>query len=520
MFGPPRGHPGAYLKRHAPVALVWAAAWLLLGLVDQRIDIGTQAMVLVLAAAVAAVWSSRWVAVLAPALAVQWFLYLYVPPRGDPMVDLEEHGLLLVTALVVSWIISLLMQRQRELATNEHGLMLRSEQLRRLGDALREVDDPGAQASLLQDALATSVRGSPVALLLRGPATDSSGSGADQDRVLGNPTPEEAAALQSVKSSGVASSAGDLEPTWFLPMRGRSASYGAVMLRLPEQAGDRQAMLRHAQALCDLMGVALERASAVRAAHMAREAAQIQTLRSTLLAAISHDHRTPLATILGAASSLHDQDLRLTDAQRQRLVATIVGEASQLARITDNTLQLARLDSPGLVLRQDWESLEEIVGTVVQRTRARPGGERLRVRVDAGLPLIQCDAVLLSQLLDNLVDNALKYGGDSAVEVWAGREGGRIALAVDDRGPGVPEEERDVIFEAFKRGNDPAAGRGSHAAARRGSGVGLAVCRAIARVHHADLELLPREGGGSRFVLRFPPSAQTSLADTLPLPLS
>lgn len=522
MFGPSHDKPGLLVRRYAPVAATWAVAWVLIGLIDRRIDLGTQAMVIVLASAVAAFWASRWLAILAPALAVQAFTYWYVPPRQDWMINLEEHGLMLVTSLVVSWIVSLLMQRQRELADNEHRLVLRSEQLRRLGDALREVDDPGAQASLLQDALTTSIGGSPVMLILRGPPGDTLVAPEATECTVGDPGDDEAARLRAVMASGVAWTGTGDTARWCLPMRGRSASYGAALLPLPGAVGDPQAMLRHAQALCDLMGAALERANAVHAAHAAREAAQIQSLRNTLLAAISHDHRTPLATILGAASSLQDQDLRLSADQRQRLVATIVGEATQLARLTHNTLQLARLDTPGLVLQMDWESLEEIVGTVVQRARARAGGDRLRVYVKPGLPLVRCDAVLLSQLLDNLIDNALTYADRGAVEVWAGLDRDRMALAVDDRGPGIAEAHKEMIFEAFKRGAPAPHADHADAAATRGAGVGLAVCRAIARVHQADVEWRPRAGGGSRFILLFPASATADApqANSLPLPLS
>ena len=240
---------------------------------------------------------------------------------------------------------------------------------------------------------------------------------------------------------------------------------------MPAEPFDAVQLRSQAQALCDQMGLALERAAALRSAAAAREAAQTQALRNTLLAAISHDHRTPLATILGAASSLHDQSERLAPEQRRRLAAIIVDEATQLARLTDNTLQLARLDTPGLALHKDWESVEEIVGTVLRRLRQRGATRRVKSHLEPGLPLLRCDAVLLVQLLENLVDNAFKYGGDpDQVEIQARREGDRLVLAVCDRGPGVPPEWRARIFDSFQRGSRRAraAGRcGSPGAARR-----------------------------------------------------
>ena len=171
------------------------------------------------------------------------------------------------------------------------------------------------------------------------------------------------------------------------------------------------------------MGLALERTQALRAAAQAREQAQAQQVRNALLAAIAHDHRTPLATILGAASSLVEQDARLSREQRQRLAASIVEEADRLARLTDNTLQLARLDAPGLALALDWESAEELVGTAVARVRRHDPQRRLRSRVEPDLPLLRCDAVLMVQMLINLLDNALKYGApDAPVELLVRRD--------------------------------------------------------------------------------------------------
>ena len=286
---------------------------------------------------------------------------------------------------------------------------------------------------------------------------------------------------------------------WFLPIRGRSADFGAALLRWSAAPPEAEALRTHAQALCDQMGVAIERAAALRTAAAEREAAQGQALRSTLLAAVAHDHRTPLATILGAASSLLQQADKLAPEQRKRLAATIVDEATQLARLTDNTLQLARLDAPGLALRLDWESVEELVGTAVRRVRQRDPARLVSIAIESGLPLLRCDAVLLVQLLDNLLDNAFKYGGDE-VGLRAFRNGDRVVLAVHDSGPGVPAAWRARIFDVFQR--VPGAKAGSETP--RGAGVGLAVCRAIARVHGAELALRDRAGGGASFEVALP----------------
>jgi two-component system sensor histidine kinase KdpD len=227
-------------------------------------------------------------------------------------------------------------------------------------------------------------------------------------------------------------------------------------------------------------------------------------VRNALLAAISHDYRTPLATIMGAASSLEAQGERLSPGQRQRLAHSIVEEAAQLSRLTDNTLQLARLDAPGVALRCDWESAEELVGTALRHARQRDPTRRVRARLEPDLPLLWCDAILMAQLLDNLVDNALKYSPPEApVEILVRRQDAQVVLAVLDRGPGIAPAWRERIFEVFHRGAEAMAGAASVAAdpatARPGAGVGLAVCRAIARAHGGELRLRPRGHGGCSF---------------------
>lgn len=492
---PPRSDP----KRLQHGAAAWLVAWALMTLLDGHIDLGNQALILVLAAAVAALWLPLAVSMSACALAVLAFNFFFVPPRWTFAVGLEQHVLLLVTMLAVSWLIALLVERQRRLAAAERMLRARAEQLHGLGEALRDAADPVSRAPLLQAAL-QDLTGAPASLLLLPEAP------ADRDDprhvpLVGDASPEERVALwlcmrQPAVSGGTGASDEPLK--WYVPIRGRNANFGAALVRLPTPPSSASAPRQHAQALCDQMGLALERASAERAARAARDATQAQALRNTLLAAIAHDHRTPLATILGAGSSLLEQADRLSAEQRMRLAATIVDEATQLARLTDNTLQLARLDAQPAALRTDWESLEELVGTVVRRVRQRDAGREVKVVLEPALPLLRCDAVLLVQLIDNLVDNAFKYGGGD-VELRASRRGDRVVLAVQDRGPGVPPVWRNRIFEAFQR-----APTATGAETPRGAGVGLAVCRAIARAHGGELALCDRPDGGASFELSLP----------------
>lgn len=229
-------------------------------------------------------------------------------------------------------------------------------------------------------------------------------------------------------------------------------------------------------------------------------------LRTTFLTSVSHDFRTPLATIIGTASSLqqdfHDQG----NEHGSRQMSVILEQSNQLNRITNNVLQLVRLDEKALDLKKDWESAEEIIGAAVHLCRQRVPGRSIEASVPQQLPLLWCNALLIVQLLENLIDNAIKYSpADQPVRVTASKEGKYIAFAVTDKGPGVAPELSKTIFEAFERieperlplwqMQDPSA---------RGVGIGLTLCQAIAHAHQGSISLSVPPGQGSTFTVRLP----------------
>lgn len=492
------------------VAAVWSAAAAASAALEGRVDLGSQALPLVVAAAATAVWWSALPSMAACVVAVLGFNWAFVPPRGTLGVELPRHMLLLATMLVVSGAVALLMARQRRLAQREAALRQREQQVRAFGERLRAALDSRRTIEVLQQALA-ELRPEGAAVMA---AIDHGGSrSVDDALLLGRVSADEQTGLRMCMTESVAFGPGTgryaHQDAWYLPLRGRGASLGAALLRLgPGQAADEE-LRQHAQALCDQTGQALERAQALGAAAAAREQAQSQAIRHTLLAAVAHDYRTPLAAIMGAASSLRDQSERMPAEQRRRLAATIVDEADQLGRMTDNALQLARLGAPGVQLRLDWQSCEEIVGSVLRRVRRRDGAQRVQARVEPALPLFRGDAVLVVQLIENLIDNALKYSPPAEpVELRAFQAGDRVVLAVLDRGPGIAPADRDRVFELFERGGNTGA---------RGAGVGLAVCRAIAQAHGGELLARARHRAGTAVECRLPvpdappPEAQAAL---------
>lgn len=505
-----------------PGLAAWVAAWGLMLALDGHVDLANQALLLILAAAVAAIWWGPALSAAAIGVAVLAFNFAFVPPRGTLSVDLHQHGLLLLAMVCVSWIVSALMARLRRLAAEAETHARRSDELRLFGDALRESEDPLQDESQLRQTLGGLGGGGGAVLLSASAPSASSPPRATEERWFGEATGDEQDGLRLCVRDGRALGPGsgrhEEQRGWYLPLRGRQHTHGAALVRLQPGAHPGEAERLHAQALCDQLGTALERAAAERAAARAQQQAQLQSMRNTLLSAVAHDHRTPLATIISAAGALQHQDDRLDAARRQGLAATILDEAGQLARITENTLQLARLDAVGLDLAKDWESPEELIGSVIRRLRLRDPGRRLRVRVDPDLPLVRCDAVLVVQLIDNLVDNALKHAGEGGpVEVTARAHEGRVCIAVRDRGPGVPEALVPRLFEPFSR-RAPADDTAGVRASPRGTGVGLALCRAIARVHGGELVMRRRRGGGASFEFSLPVEPMPSTPADAPRP--
>ncbi len=490
-------------SRRWPALVVWGTAVALMLALDGKVGLTPLAMLLVLASTLASLWLPTLLALTASFIGVMAFGWAFVPPRYEFGAHVQEHVLLLATTLALAWITAGLMARLRAQVQAAGRHAFQAEQLRAFSEDLRAVDDVEEMAGALVQALQGLAVG-PVQLLLLKDQLPA-GNEAEAVHVIGTPEPDPWTGLwmclRRATPFGPGTGRHEELNAWYLPLRGRQGGRGAALIPLDAEPDLTQRA--HAQALCDQLGAALERGVSASAAQRARDEAEAQALRNTLLAAISHDYRTPLATIMSAASSLEAQDSRLDVQQRARLARSIVDETAALARMTDNTLQLARLDATGVVLKRDWESVEELVGAVLRRLRQRSPQAPVKARLAPDLPLLRCDAQLLTQLLDNLLDNALKYSEGSAVEILARRQGEQLLIAVRDRGPGVTPAQRERIFEVFQRGEQGHATR-PDAALRRGAGVGLAACRAIARAHGGGMRYRARSHGGAAFELLLP----------------
>jgi len=452
---------------------------------DRHVSVTVQAMVYLAAVVVVAYRCTRAQSLVAAGLSVLALNLLFVPPRGSLSVDSIEHLVTLATLLLVAFLISTLTANlRRETALARLGEE-RAQRLQGLAGELSVLDD---EAQVLPVGLSRLREAyGPQALLV---LTRPDGS---------LPAVEDAAMADAFRHCVRESRAlgpGTLHwpdlPTWFLPLRAGPHTLGAAAL--PAAKAD-PAALHHAEAVCALLAGALQRARHVAQVLTVRGQAEAQSVRNALLASVSHDFRTPLASIIGSVSSLIEQHDRLGDTDRERLLVRIDQEARHLLTMTENTLQWARLAGEGQALRLDWQSLEEIIGSVRARIRQRDPTRRVRAEVPADLPLVRADPVLLGQLLENLVDNALKYS-DGPVDIQARLNEAALTVTVKDRGPGLNDEELRTVFDAFTRG--------ARSQGVRGAGLGLAVCRAIAHAHGGTLLARRRSGGGSSLVLSLP----------------
>jgi two-component system sensor histidine kinase KdpD len=247
------------------------------------------------------------------------------------------------------------------------------------------------------------------------------------------------------------------------------------------------------------IGLALERARLAEVAEAAGLAAERESLRNTLLASISHDLRTPLAVMAGAGSTLAEHGAKLDEATRFSLAHSIETKAREMSELVSNVLDLMRFESGQVVLRRDWETLDDLVGTALQRLEVRLAGHAVELRMAPELPPVYVDATLIVQLFANLLDNAAKYTpAGTRVSVSAVADGAFVRVVVEDDGPGLPPGEPARLFDKFQRGN----GEGTVV----GVGLGLAICQAIVGAHGGEIEAQRRAGRGARFEFTLPSS--------------
>jgi two-component system, OmpR family, sensor histidine kinase KdpD len=291
----------------------------------------------------------------------------------------------------------------------------------------------------------------------------------------------------------------------YIPLRAPTRARGVLavkahnrrLLRIPEQ---RQLL----DTFAALIAIALERVHYVEVAQGALVSMESERLRNSLLAALSHDLRTPLTVLVGLAESLSLTKPELSTQQRETAEA-ITEEAHRMSALVSNLLDMARIESGGVKLNLEWQPLEEVVGTALEATRSILKQHHVEIHLPRDLPLVRFDALLIERVLVNLLENAAKYTpAGSTVTISAEVIADRLSISVSDNGPGLPPGQEDAVFEKFARGHRESA--------TPGVGLGLAICRAIIDAHGGKIMGFNKRGGGAtvNFTLPLgsPPTAE------------
>lgn len=457
------------------------------------LELANIVMLFLLSVVGVAVALGRGPAVLAAFVNVAAFDFFCVPPRLSFAVSDVEYLLTFFVMLVVGLVTGQLtagLRYQARVATHREA---RSRALYELARDLSNVLLADRVVELAQQAIAREFRARVAISVLT------------QDDRLQPPVPPiddfdvgtARWALDHNREAGLGSDTLPGSAWLYVPLKGPMRTRGVLGLKpdtarflmVPEQR-------RQLETFAALTAMALERVHYVEVAQKATVQIESERLRNSLLAALSHDLCTPLAALVGLSDALALSHPRLGDVQAG-LADAIRDEAMRMSNLVNNLLDMARIQSGEIRLRREWQSMEELIGAAIHATRRVLGERHVTVRLAPGLPLVECDAILIERVLANLLENAAKFSpADTPVEVAARVEGDSMRVSVADRGPGVPKGQEEAIFEKFTRGNAESA--------TPGVGLGLAICRAIVEAHRGRIRVEAAAPTGAVFVFALP----------------
>ncbi len=442
---------------------------------------------------VAIVWG-RGPAMLASLIGVVAFDFFYVPPHFSLTVEDSEYFVTFGVMLVVALSISSLAVRLRQQAESHRRREERTAALYRMSREFARsltVEDVVKRAEYhLGEVFASEVW----VLLPDGEGGLVQAPGITSTLPL-DPKELEVArwAFAHGQAAGLGTETLSKAGAMYVPLVTSRGSVGVVGLfpmggrppRDPEQ-------MHLLEAFADQTALVIERATLAREAQEAHVRAETERLRGLLLSSVSHDLRTPLAAITGAASSLLEGENSLDHATRRELAESIVDEAERLSRMVSNLLNMMRIESGAIAVHKDWQPIEEVVGATLNHMERHLRNRPVRLEIPDGLPLVPLDGILIEQVLMNLVENALKYTpAESPIEISARSEEGGVQVEVADRGPGLPEGAGERVFEKFYRARPSQD--------RSGFGLGLSICRGIVEAHGGRIWADSRPGGGTAF---------------------
>ncbi len=472
------------------------------------LDVANVAMLFLLTVVLVAIRLGRGPAILATL--VGFCALVAAAPRRQYDVSEFKYAVALAVMLAVGWITARLTSDLREQAESATGREARTRALYEFARALSVALQTEQVFEITRRFLARTFDARAAILLpddterLRWPVAD--------------PASAERAPLLSVLDMAAAQWAFDhaapagagtptlpSNPYLYLPLLAPMRSRGVLAVRVQDVAAllvpERRELL---DAFAALAAIALERVHYVDVAQDAVVRMEGERLRNSLLAALSHDLRTPLTSLVGLSESLTLSRPTLAAAQME-LANALRDEARRMSTLVANLLDMARIQSGGVKLNLEWQLVEETIGSALRACRWQLGGRSVDTQIPRGLPLVRFDAALLERVLCNLLENAGKYTPpDAHVTIAARAEEGMLVVAVGDDGPGLPAGRADALFEKFVRGRQESS--------IAGVGLGLAICRAIVEAHGGRMRAFNLPDAGACFELRLP------LGEPPPLP--
>ncbi|EHK3068161.1 two-component system sensor histidine kinase KdpD [Escherichia fergusonii] len=466
-------------------------------------DAANLVMLYLLGVVVVALFYGRWPSVLATVINVVSFDLFFIAPRGTLAVSDVQYLLTFAVMLTVGLVIGNLTAGVRYQARVARYREQRTRHLYEMSKALAVGRSPQDIAATSEQFIASTFHARSQVLL-----PDDNGKLQPLTHPQGM-TPWEDAIAQWSFDKGLPAGAGTDTlpgvPYQILPLKSGEKTYGLVVV---EPGNLRQLMIPEQQRLLEtftlLVANALERLTLTASEEQARMASEREQIRNALLAALSHDLRTPLTVLFGQAEIL-TLDLASEGSPHAHQASEIRQHVLNTTRLVNNLLDMARIQSGGFNLKKEWLTLEEVVGSALQMLE--PGlSSPINLSLPEPLTLIHVDGPLFERVLINLLENAVKYAGTQAeIGIDAHVEGENLQLDVWDNGPGLPQGLEQAIFDKFARGNKESA--------VPGVGLGLAICRAIVDVHGGTITAFNRPEGGACFRVTLPQQTAPELEE-------
>lgn len=502
--------PAGPLSGYVTAALGVAAATLL-GLVLTRfVALPNVSMLYLLAVLLPALLHGVWPAILASGLSFLAYNFFFIDPVETFTIARPHELLALLVFLIVAVIISAIAGRAREQARLAARRMRAT---RRLYDFTRKLAALPDRASVAEAAvveLHAALGRASVILLAQEGTLALTAAWPPEDRLDTASMTAAGWAFDHGEAAGAGTGTLPRAPWLFQPLGGgeRGERIGVVGIEHDGTAPLDTESAGLLGTLAEQTAAALLRTLLSAEVTRVRTAAETERVRNILLASISHDFRTPLASILGAATSLLDYGADIPEAARRDLLVQMREESENLDLMVRNLLSMTRLEAGALDMRRDWVDVVELMNRAVATVRKRGAPQRFLVTSAPDLPLIEADPSLMDQALGNVVANAVRYAGAGArIRLSATVIDGQMVIAVTDDGPGIPAETLPHVFEKFVRAPRGAGDGGD------GSGLGLAITRGIVEAHGGTVSArspAPGQTSGARIALRLPLSPQAA----------